>query len=400
MLKKSVRFIFRKSTRWLVPWPAQREALRDGIQGLFSDPGNQNAIDACLDWILEAQRNSASQDGGVARHFSLITGWSASYPETTGYIIPTVMEHARRKNCPHLNEAAKKMMDWLLSIQMPDGAFRGSHMHAEVIAPVVFDTGQILQGLAAAATTFGEPYLSAMKRASQWLMKVQDPDGAWRHPNPFAAPGDHVWETHVAWGLLEASRVSGDSSFGEAGLRNIRWAVTRQLENGWYQDCGLGNDHTSPLTHTLAYTLRGIVEGYRFSSDPALLKAATQTADGLLSALTPDGSLPGMLNAQWKPTVPWVCLTGLSQTAICWFMLYQFTNQEKYLKAARRANQFVRRTLHLEGPSMLRGGVKGSFPVNGDYCRFQLINWACKFLIDACTLEEDMKGLTPSPSKT
>jgi hypothetical protein len=33
------------------------------------------------------------------------------------------------------------------------------------------------------------------------------------------------------------------------------------------------------------------------------------------------------------------------------------------------------------------GGVKGSFPVSGGYGRFQYLNWACKFSIDANLLE-------------
>jgi hypothetical protein len=400
-LKKTAKFIFKKSSRWMVPWEAQRETFRDLVHGLQEDPGLDRAVEACLKWILLAQKNSASADGGVARHYSLVTGWAASYPETTGYIIPTLLEHAKRRNCPQLAEAARRMMDWLISIQMPDGAFRGSHMHSTVVAPVVFDTGQILQGLAAAAAAFGEPYMTSMHRAAQWLMSVQDADGAWRHPNPFATPGDHVWETHVAWGLLEASRVSGEPSYGEAGLRNIRWAISHQKENGWYHNCGLGGDEESPLTHTIAYTLRGILEGYRFSGDPALLAAAVQTADALLTTLTPEGALPGRLDANWKSAVPWICLTGLSQTAICWLMLYQDTGRTEYLKAAEMANQYVRRTLHVgDGDSPLSGGVKGSLPVSGDYCRFQLINWACKFLIDACTLEGDIKNISPSPSKT
>ena len=31
----------------------------------------------------------------------------------------------------------------------------------------------------------------------------------------------------------------------------------------------------------------------------------------------------------------------------------------------------------------LRGGVRGSHPVNGGYCPYRLPNWAAKFLIDA-----------------
>jgi hypothetical protein len=35
--------------------------------------------------------------------------------------------------------------------------------------------------------------------------------------------------------------------------------------------------------------------------------------------------------------------------------------------------------------------VKGSFPVSGGYVRFQYPNWACKFFVDAISLERDLR---------
>lgn len=363
-----------------------------------ADPGAMACIDAGLDWILEAQRQSSSQDGGVARNFDLRSGWTASYPETTGYIIPTLLQHAhRRKDGDKLRDAADQMLKWLVSIQLPTGAFHGSHRHAKTFQPVVFDTGQILFGLAVGVKEFGCHYEAPLRNACQWLVDVQEPDGAWRVPNPFAIPGDHLWETHVAWGLLEAAQVLGDEAIAAAAMRNIRWAASRQNENGWYPDCGLGSaDAEAPLTHTIGYTLRGILSGALYARDPALLGAAITTADALLRAQRSNGSLPGQLDMNWQAAVNWVCLTGCSQIAACWLVLHQETGREDYLQAALRANAYVRCTVTLTGPPEIRGGVKGSFPVWGRYCRYQYINWACKFLIDSCTLEcASLERLSP-----
>ena len=40
-----------------------------------------NALQSVIDWILHAQR----ADGGIAAYYSFLTGYSASYPEVTGY---------------------------------------------------------------------------------------------------------------------------------------------------------------------------------------------------------------------------------------------------------------------------------------------------------------------------
>ena len=107
------------------------------------------AISEALAWIGRAQDHSASADGGVARHFCLVNGWSTSYPETTGYIIPTVIREARASEDADLLDRAKAMLDWLVSIQMASGAFQGGTVTDSPVVPVTFNTGQILMGLAA-----------------------------------------------------------------------------------------------------------------------------------------------------------------------------------------------------------------------------------------------------------
>ena len=86
----------------------KKEFLRDkkGIPDF--DPGPERSIVDAIDWICRAQDSSAKKDGGVASHYSLATGWSSSYPETTGYIIPTVLEYAQKTNNDILRQRAKK----------------------------------------------------------------------------------------------------------------------------------------------------------------------------------------------------------------------------------------------------------------------------------------------------
>ena len=70
-----------------------REELRRDQEGLRpDDPGIDAVIEEGMAWLARAQDCSTSADGGVARHYSLLDGWSTSYPETTGYIIPTFFD--------------------------------------------------------------------------------------------------------------------------------------------------------------------------------------------------------------------------------------------------------------------------------------------------------------------
>jgi hypothetical protein len=284
------------------------------------------------------------------------------------------------------------MLDCLVSIQFPNGAFQGGVIGAEPVAPVVFNTGQILIGLAHGAREFGEPYRESMRRAADWLVEVQDTDGCWRrHASPFASPGEKTYDAHVAWGLLEAARLEPERPYATAAMANVRWVLSRQRENGWFENCCL-SDPSQPLTHTLGYALRGILEAYRFSDDPSLLHAARMTADGLLAAVRPDGFLPGRLDSHWRGTVRWSCLTGSSQIAYCWLYLFRVTGNSRYREAACATNRFVRRTVQVDGPAEVRGAVKGSFPIHGKYGSYEYLNWACKFFIDALLLEQEIEA--------
>lgn len=374
--------------------------LREDLSGpTESQVTPQDAIHAAIDWLCEAQDNSATADGGVARHFSLRSGWGASYPETTGYIIPTFIDYAYslslispdKKNdlvaIRSLLERARRMLDWLVEIQMEKGGFQGGVVNATPKVPVTFNTGQILLGLTAGVRAFGDTYRESMIRAADWLVNTQDEDGCWRsHPTPFAAPGEKAYETHVAWGLLEAARVEPSRGYGEAALKNVRWALEKQRSNGWFDKCCL-QDPKAPLTHTIGYALRGVIEAYRFSRDPEFLNSALRTATGILSAIESDGFLPGRLDASWRGAVNWSCLTGSVQIAACYLLLFDITGEEQYPEIAHRLNSYVRRSMRLEAPSTIRGGIAGSFPIWGAYGQYEYLNWAAKFFIDSHLME-------------
>jgi hypothetical protein len=279
------------------------------------------------------------------------------------------------------------MVDWLVQIQLEGGAFQAGVIGISPVVPTHFNTGQILIGLAAAVSEWGEAYRPAMRAAARWLVDTQDPDGAWRkHSTPLVSPGDKTYDTHVAWGLLEAARVDPGQGYETAALRNLRWALTQQRPNGWFDNCCL-DQHRLPLTHTIGYALRGLVEGYRYAEDPAILHAIRRTCDGLLPAVRSDGFLSGRLDRDWRGAVSWACLTGSVQIATCWFLIAGALGDARLPAAASRLLGYVRRTIDIAGPEPLRG-VKGSFPISGRYCAFQYPNWAAKFFIDAQRLEE------------
>ena len=370
------------------PADAKAEIKRDRRGLLFDDPGPEAVCKAGIDWLGVAQDSSPNGDGGVARHYGLVDGWGNSYPETTGYIVPTLLDWHSSTGSEDALRRAETMLRWFVGIQFEDGGFQGGMIGAQPLVPVTFNTGQILIGLAAGVRALGDEYRDAMHKAADWLVTTQDADGAWRsHPTPFAHPGEKAYETHVSWGLFEAARADESRGYGEAGARNVDWALSKQRDNGWFADCCLDKPDT-PLTHTLGYVVRGVLECWRYTGERRYLDAAVRTLGAIARLVDDDGRLPGRFDANWNPAVSWVCVTGSSQLAECMLIAGTELDSADLIGAGRRLNRFVRRTIRVDGPEALRGAVKGAYPVDGAYGRMQYLNWAVKFTIDSNEREQ------------
>ena len=89
------------------------------------DAGPTRVLEEAMQWLCRAQDCSTSADGGVARHYSLLDGWSSSYPETTGYIAQTFLAYHELMPDSDYRERADRMLKWLASIQSADGGFQG-----------------------------------------------------------------------------------------------------------------------------------------------------------------------------------------------------------------------------------------------------------------------------------
>ena len=104
--------------------------------------------------------------------------------------------------CPGMSGSADKMALWEAREQLPDGGIRAGIIGAEVMTPTIFNTGQVLFGLArAAAETGDETIRVSLERAADWLVAAQDADGCWRRfPSPFTTTRQATYNTRCAFG--------------------------------------------------------------------------------------------------------------------------------------------------------------------------------------------------------
>lgn len=350
---------------------------------------------SALDWLKRAQ--DSTKDGGVSGRFLLNKGWTDSYPETSGYIIPTLIEVGELYKDPDCKARCKNIVDFLYSVQMDCGAFPGGEHNPCVKShPIVFNTGQIIIGLVAWYNlTRDKRALESLDRACKWLVEVQEDDGSWkRFTYGTIATAYH---TRVAWPLAMYGKLVGDDKSLRSADRFIEWVLRgANSESGWVAKMDFADEnHESnrSITHTLAYTYRGLLEYAMITGRQDITDLVGVASGNMIDRFEQHDYLSGIMDSNWNNREPFTCLTGNCQLSIIWLKLYQLNNDTRFLKSATKLLDVVKRYHSLTSSSAgIRGGISGSAPIWGQYIKYGYPNWAVKFFIDALILLNRVTG--------
>lgn len=369
------------------PFYLSKEILKDILNTKNRTYNNEKHIKAAINWLLTAQ--NSNKDGGVAALYSLYRGWHSSYSETTGYIIPTMFNYYEKTKNQDIRKNAIRMAKWELTKQLSSGAFPGGATESKEF-PIVFNTGQVIFGMVRAyQETKQQKFRSSAIKAANWLVKIQNIDGCWDKSTYLNQV--HTYNTRTAWALLRVHEMTKKGIYKKSAIKNIGYALKQQVDNGWFKN-NVFHKNQEPLLHTIAYSIRGILETGIYLKNKDYINAAKKSADSLIKKQKKDGSLAGSFDQNWNSSVSWSCLTGNSQTAIIWLRLYSLTKNKKYLISAKKINQFVKSTQNLYSRNNgIKGGIKGAYPIYGWYAPFCYINWAAKFFVDALMFEDSLK---------
>jgi hypothetical protein len=361
-------------------------AARDylGIENSVGD--NQEHLAATVEWLKSAQ--DATGQGGVSALYVRYCGWETAYPETTGYLIPTMFDYYHFVHDEDSWKRAIRMSNFLLNIQLNDGSFRLG-FHPSQLDSEVFDTGQCLQGLGRCyKETKNAEYLRSAVKAGDWLVSMIDEDGAWRKHSYHGIP--HTYYTRVALSLLELYELVRDKKYRETAIKNVEWASANSNKVGWYSNCAFDIETMAhPITHVIGYTAEGILEcGIKLNND-TFIKTATRTLNYLLKKFNSDGWLKGSYDESWQSNDNYSCLTGNAQIATLWLRLFNLTNDKAYYYGAVNLNNYIKSTQHLNHLCKgIKGGIKGSQPIYGKYIPNGFVNWGAKFFVDSLLKQE------------
>ena len=355
--------------------------LKESLLSLWDEKTypNKKHIQLAAKWLLYMQNS----DGGYSRKFSFIKGKDKSYIETTGYIIPTLIEAGLYLNEEKYINSALKAGKWLLEIQNNDGSFS----EIDTNKPYAFDTGQCLIGLNYLYEyTKEKKYLAAAKKASYWLYENKEKDGSWQkvaYNNQ-----KHTYYTRVAGAMYRYAIISDDEIIKQSALKHIQWVLDNQNKHGYFKYSSFIEGVPAYL-HTLMYILEGLLDIYEYDHDKQILEAILKNSEKFKDInLNRDLILCSEYDEDFQCINDQRCITGLAQWAGVALRLYKITNDDDYKKCAINTLYYLK-AKQLKSSSM-KGGFSASIPFWGKYGGFDFVNWTNKFFIDSMLIYDKL----------
>lgn len=345
--------------------------------------------DAALHWL----RRSIEATGrmGSSHSYAPVLGWNKAYPETTGYLIPTLLCYAKIKKDDSLRNLAFDCADWLCTIQLPDGAFAAGLAGRNDSS--VFNSSQVLFGF----LKFDEEVLteendsplfyknilwrSALDRTAHWLLRALDADGVWRQAAyvPGFVPS---YYTRAVWGVLMAGRQLPWPELSDRMRQALRFYANRFQEDGTVSDWGFRAGEPA-FTHTLAYTLEGFLESALLLGEKDIIDRVFCSAAILLRVRQEKGKTAGRYGQRWQGDYSFLCTTGNAQLSVLFYRLWQISGEESFRLGSYIFLREILDTQRLGKNSNTYGALPGSAPFWGPYMRFRYPNWGVKFFLDA-----------------
>ncbi len=318
-----------------------------GELGIPRKAGGGSPPSRALDWV-RSQENPA---GGIRVH----SGRAESYPEVTGYLVPTLLKYGDR-------ELATRLVRWLVSIQHPDGSFPSARGVTNL-----FDTGQVLRGLLAGMGLVPEARGAALRTAEYLCSQMVDGgeggfgergygsfllqqmmEGVKGGFSPRSYLG-YVPESIYLYSLVPL--LSAARTFERPDLEAAAKACFEHYRR--HKDAL----HLEDLTHFLGYQLEALIDVGREDLALPILKT-------LRRMQAADGSVRGQAGEDW------VCSPGMAQLAVCWYKVGMWEPADRGLA-------------WLESRQQASGGFRGSYGPLASYFPEVELPWAAKFYLDA-----------------
>ncbi len=219
-----------------------------------SHPRERNQIDVsqrALDWIFAMQCKNggwASFDKDNTKmifEYIPFADHNAMLDPPTVDITGRILEMLANYGYTRRDKRVEKAIQFVLKEQESDGSWFGRWG-----VNYLYGTFLVLRGLEAMGVWNHEP---AIQQAAEWIRMVQNADGGWgetctSYDNPNLRGIGPSTPSQTAWALL-GLLAAGDTR-SDSVAKGIRWLVTKQLENGSWDESAADRNSEAVYTGT------------------------------------------------------------------------------------------------------------------------------------------------------
>lgn len=336
----------------------------------------KKALTDNISWIKMSF--AANNNLGSSKYRNILGAWSESYPETTGYLVPTLLNAYSILKDPSLLTLAKNQISYFQSLVLSNGSFRQSPNSNEAF---VFDTAQIMLGLIALNhTEENEATLKMLKDAYLFLLNALDENGTFMHSN-YVANYNPSYYARIVWPMLKCEEILNLSAHPKT-IKLYNYILHLKHTNYTFNDCSFDGGAYF-YTHNLIYTYRGLWESSIILGDIEtqnyIIEAINYITNNVVSE---KGKFNGSYNKNWEPFNNYVCSVGNAQLASLQLLIYSTKNDFSTLN---NISDVIIPLVKSQRSvfSLNPGAVPSSIPVWGPYQRFKYTNWTQKFFSDA-----------------
>ena len=406
-LANKIRFQYDMRVRPLVDPDLRRLRILAQQPYLFSEEDALTHLRLALEWMWQA--HLAVDREGLPNKFSLgpAFGIGVPYPETTGYTLNTFLAALRKADAlglpaDRLRELIEGCCTFLYGQQLPNGAFTGGHRNLRNYGrPSIFNTGQIVLGLADLLehVRTDQAYWkwsgievdrlrSAVSAAGNFLADQVTADGAY-DPTHSYQNKVRTYYARATYGMMRAGQVTSDDRLLQQAKRHFDHVLSQQRADGWI--VGWGFEEDLAVLHTIAYTLRGMVEAGHGLNDERYFHAVRRSLDLLASFDRSRSAYPELIPSHFRSDMTFLnelCIMGMSQLSIVIMKLPEPFRGSAHTGWAQRMVAATKR-FQLRGfrEPLMNGVLPASFPLRGTYQPGDLIEWGTKFFMDTMLIE-------------
>lgn len=345
------------------------------IENIINELGGRSSLTFKLQETLKWLEKSfkVTQYLGSSAYRTSFGTWGPAYPETTGYLLPTLIKASQTLDVNQWQDLALSQIQYFEKIQLSHGAFP---VNQNELAPNVFDTSQILLGMVKASRLSNtDVFKSLIEKSYFWLQSQINEEGQFLKYNLYEGYNP-AYYSRIVWALLEAEKYL-EIQVSEKTL--ILFKSVLELFNNDFQvrDTAFYPEQDC-YSHTLAYAIRGFIES------TILLQMDNTKVRSILESLTEhifkNNSLAGKYDGAYLGDYKFICATGHCQVAL---LLMKHASLNSHPKLEQSIVLLLKAIINSPRKNLWNtGALPSSIPVFRDYQRLKYTNWTQKFFCD------------------